>query len=223
MRAKGSSHATGASTKKRSPAAGEKVTPAREGRAELRERASRFFAYAVPAGTAKQAAAAVTRVTREHHDATHVAFAWKIGAGDSPRSRCSDAGEPAGTAGPPILRAVESEGVTDVAVAVARDFGGRRLGKAGLAGAYGDVAKGALEDAGRVARYETVEVVVSCPPDRSGALRRLLDPPAIRVGEERWEETNGRLRSAIHVRRSQLDGFLAALEEAGFPYEAPER
>jgi putative IMPACT (imprinted ancient) family translation regulator len=157
-----------------------------------------------------------------HHDATHVVFAWKIGAGDSARTRSSDAGEPAGTAGPPVLRAIESAGVTDVAVAVARDFGGTRLGKAGLARAYRDAAQGALEAAGRLARYETVEVVVACPPDRSGALRRLLDPPAIRLGEERWEQEQGRIRSTIHVRRSRLEGFLGALEESRFSYAAPE-
>jgi putative IMPACT (imprinted ancient) family translation regulator len=161
-------------------------------------------------------------VARLHHGATHVVFAWKIGSGDSARARCSDAGEPPGTAGPPILRAIESAGVTDVAVAVARDFGGTRLGKAGLARAYREAAEGALEDAGRTSRYETVAVAVACAPDRSGALRRLLDPPAIRLGEERWEEERGRIRSTVHVRRSRLEGFLGALEEARISYEAPE-
>ncbi|MBC8647691.1 MAG: YigZ family protein, partial [Thermoanaerobaculia bacterium] len=98
------------------------MTPAREGRAQLRERASRFFAYALPVETTEQAAAALERLGRKHHDATHVVFAWKIGAGDSAQIRSSDAGEPAGSAGPPILRAIESAGVTDVAVVVAREF-----------------------------------------------------------------------------------------------------
>ena len=198
------------------------MTPAHEGRAQLRERASRFFAYALPVETPEQAGAALERLGREHHDATHVVFAWKIGAGDSARARSSDAGEPAGTAGPPILRAIEAAGVTDVVIVVAREFGGTRLGKAGLLRAYRDVAREALEAAGRISRYETVELVVACPPDRAGALRRLLDPPSLRLEEETWQEETGRTRSRVQVRRSELEKFLAALEEARLSYEASE-
>ena len=72
--------------------ADERTVPAREGRAEVRERASRFLAFAYPVSNADEAAPAVARLKRQYHDATHVAFAWKIGVGDTAARRSSDAG-----------------------------------------------------------------------------------------------------------------------------------
>ncbi len=82
-----------------------RTVPAHEGRAEIRERASRFLAFVYPASAPEQAAEKVARLRRQYHDATHVAFAWKIGSGDSTEQRASDAGEPSGTAGKPIAAA----------------------------------------------------------------------------------------------------------------------
>src|SRR5438445_6283051 len=98
----------------------ERLVPARAGRGEVRRKASRFLAFAAPAESVELAAEQVDRLRREYHDATHVAFAWKIGSGDRAKRRASDAGEPAGTAGKPIAAAIESAGVTDVVVAVIR-------------------------------------------------------------------------------------------------------
>jgi putative IMPACT (imprinted ancient) family translation regulator len=119
------------------PSADERVVAAREGRAEIRERASRFLAFASPVSSPGEAAQAVARLRREYHDATHVAFAWKIGSGATAAQRSSDAGEPSGTAGKPIAAAIASAGISDVLVAVVRYFGGTKLGTGGLSGPTG--------------------------------------------------------------------------------------
>ena len=197
----------------------DRIVPAREGRGEVRERASRFYAHAIPVDTTEQAQDAVARLRRHHHDATRLVFAWKIGAPGSEAVRASDAGEPPGTAGKPILGAIESSGLSDVLVAVAREFGGTKLGTAGLVRAYRSAAQAAIEDAGRKTRYETSQVTVSCPPEKAGALRRILDPPGIVLSEERWESEVGATVSLLLVRRSRLVAFLEALSEARLPYE----
>ena len=90
--------------------------PAREGRGEVREKASRFFGIAAPAATPRAAEEFLEGLRREHHDATHVAYAWKCGAPGSESLKSSDDGEPSGTAGRPIAAAISSAGLTDVVV-----------------------------------------------------------------------------------------------------------
>jgi uncharacterized YigZ family protein len=193
-----------------------RTVPAHEGRAEIRERASRFLAFVFPVTSAEEAARQVARLRKEHHDATHVAFAWKIGAGDSAQWRSSDAGEPSGTAGKPIAAAIESAGVCDVVAAVVRWFGGTKLGTGGLSRAYRQAADAAIAAAGRKTLRETSLVVVTCPYDRLGAARRLVRPPDVTLAGETFE-AGPVLR--LEVLRSRLPDLLAALEEASLAYE----
>jgi len=185
--------------------------PAREGRGEVREKGSRFFAFAVRAGTVADAEAFVERLEREHHDATHVAFAWKIGGGPEAVRRSSDAGEPAGTAGKPILAAIESAGLVDVAAAVVRHFGGTKLGTGGLVRAYRSAAERALADAGSTVVYDVIRLRVRCPFDRAAVVRRLLDPPAVRLVAERFDPEPD---LELEVRASRVAALKAALAAA---------
>jgi len=185
--------------------------PAREGRGEVREKGSRFFAFAAPAGSVADAEAFVARLEREHHDASHVAFAWKIGGVPDAVRRASDAGEPAGTAGKPILAAIESAGLVDVAAAVVRYFGGTKLGTGGLVRAYRSAADRAISDAGSTVVYDVVRLRVRCPFDRAAAVRRLLDPPAVRLVAERFDPEPV---LELEVRASRAPAFKAALAAA---------
>jgi uncharacterized YigZ family protein len=198
------------------PSADERPIPAREGRAEVRERASRFLAFADPVSKPDDAAQAVARLRRQYHDATHVAFAWKIGAGSAAVRRSSDAGEPSGTAGKPIAAAIESAGISDVLVAVVRYFGGTKLGTGGLSRAYREAAKKAIAAAGSRIIRETSLVVVTCPYDRLGALKRLVRPPQVTLAGESFEASP---TVRLEVVRSRLPALRAALEEARLSYE----
>jgi uncharacterized YigZ family protein len=189
--------------------------PAREGCGEVREKASRFFGFAARAASPAAAEQFLDRLRREHHDATHVAFAWKVGAGDRASTRSSDAGEPSGTAGKPILGALESAGLTDAVAAVVRYYGGTKLGTGGLARAYRLAAERAVEAAGCETVYETVTLEVRCPYEKTGLVRRLLDPPHVRLASERFDPEP---ILEIVVRRFRVAAVEAALEEARIPY-----
>ena len=193
-----------------------RTVPAHAGRAEIRERASRFLAFAFPASSPEQAGEEVAKLMKQYHDATHVAFAWKIGAGDSADRRASDAGEPSGTAGKPIASAIESAGVSDVVAAVVRYFGGTKLGTGGLSRAYRQAADAAIAAAGRKTLRETSLVIVTCPYERLGSARRLVRPPDVSLAGESFE-AGPVLR--LKVLRSRLPDLLADLEEARLPYE----
>lgn len=193
-----------------------RFVPAREGRGEVREKASRFFGVASPARDAAQAESFLERLRREYHDATHVAFAWKIGAGSDLRRRASDAGEPSGTAGKPIALAIDASGLSDVVVAVVRYFGGTKLGTGGLARAYRQAAARALEGCGMETVYETVRLEVRAPFERLGIVRRLVRPPDVVLVADRFDPDPA---IELAVRRSRLASVEAALTEARLPYE----
>jgi len=188
-----------------------RLVPAREGRGEVREKASRFFGIAAPAASTAEAEGILARIRREHHDATHVAFAWKIGSGDRTSARASDAGEPGGTAGRPIAGAIESAGLSDVVVAVVRYYGGTRLGTGGLVRCYREAASLALAACGSRTVYETIRLEARPTHAGSGAVRRLLRPPEVRLLSERFDPEPV---LELEVRRTLADGIIDALTEA---------
>jgi uncharacterized YigZ family protein len=107
---------------------------------------SRFWGFARPVTDEAKARAFVDELRRLHRGASHHCHAWRLGLED-PRTRSSDDGEPGGTAGRPILRQIEAQGLHDVCVVVVRWFGGTKLGTGGLARAYGAAARAVLAEA----------------------------------------------------------------------------
>ena len=110
---------------------------------QLEVRHSRFLAHAAPVDGPAQAMDFVARVA--HADATHNCWAWRVGQD----YRSSDDGEPAGTAGRPILAAIDGQGYDRIAVVVTRWYGGIKLGAGGLVRAYGGTAAECLRLAPR--------------------------------------------------------------------------
>ena len=145
-------------------------------------------------------------IEKRHHDASHHCWAFRLFR-DS-RSRSSDAGEPSGTAGRPILSAIESANLFDTAVVVVRWFGGVKLGTGGLSRAYREAASGAIASAEIVDHYVYDRVRVAAPFDRMSDLYRLVAPPDVVLIEEKFAESN---EFVFDVRRSMRDAFLAAL------------
>ncbi|RDE08479.1 IMPACT family protein [Pelagibacterium lacus] len=118
---------------------------------------SRFVAFAAP--VADEAEAKEFIASHSDTTATHNCWAWHIGQS----YRFSDDGEPGGTAGRPILQAIEGQGLDRVAVLVTRWFGGVLLGSGGLVRAYGGTAALALRGAETMELVETVPALIACP------------------------------------------------------------
>ena len=124
---------------------------------ELVVKHSRFLASAAPVADADAAAAFIASVSVA--DATHNCWAWRLGSA----YRSSDDGEPAGTAGRPILAAIDGQGLDGVVVVVTRWYGGIKLGAGGLVRAYGGAAAECLRTAERREVVEMAEVDIECP------------------------------------------------------------
>jgi putative IMPACT (imprinted ancient) family translation regulator len=141
---------------------------------------SRFLALAAPAGDEEAARRLVADRQSLHFDATHHCSAWRLHGG---AWRANVAGEPSGSAGAPILAAIDGAGLQDCAVVVTRYFGGTKLGVGGLVGAYGEAAAAALDAAPRRLAVPAARLRVRYPYDRTAVVLRLLE----RLGMEEVE------------------------------------
>ncbi len=110
----------------------------------VKEKRSQFIAQVLPAATVHQAREAIEAISKDHSDASHNCWAYRVGYPSS-QCHCSDDGEPSGSAGRPILGAILSRNLYDLALVVTRYFGGVKLGLRGLIEAYGEAAALALE------------------------------------------------------------------------------
>ena len=117
---------------------------------------SRFLALAAPVDSPEQALAFVQEVSDAA--ATHNCWAYRIGQA----YRFNDDGEPGGTAGRPILQAIEGQGIDHAVVVVTRWYGGIKLGAGGLARAYGGTAAECLRLAERVPIVPMATLALSC-------------------------------------------------------------
>ena len=110
---------------------------------------SRFVAYVEYCSGEQEVAQLLRRIISEHPHASHLAYAYRVRnqEGQGFVTRCHDAGEPAGTAGKPILQHLEGRDLANACIAVVRYYGGVNLGTGGLVRAYGGTARMALDSA----------------------------------------------------------------------------
>ena len=128
------------------------LTIARDADAEIEVKRSRFLCTLRRVEDEAAARALVERLRKEHWDARHHCSAFVIGPPPGPVERSSDDGEPAGTAGAPMLEVLRGRALSDVAAVVTRWFGGTLLGTGGLARAYTDAVRAAADEAGTIRR-----------------------------------------------------------------------
>jgi uncharacterized YigZ family protein len=112
--------------------------------AEFKERGSKFIAYSYPAQNRETCKKLIALLKKEHPKAVHHCFAFRLGV-DGADFRVNDDGEPAGSAGRPILGQIDSKGLTNILVVVVRYFGGTLLGVPGLINAYKTATSLALQ------------------------------------------------------------------------------
>lgn len=137
--------------------------------AEFVEKKSRFIGYVKPVETEEQAIEFVNAVRGKHRDATHNCYAYIVR--DNNIMRYSDDGEPAGTAGMPILDVLRKEELTDLCVVVTRYFGGTLLGTGGLVRAYTKGAQVGLDAAERIEKLFCNIYSVKCDYSIMGSLQ----------------------------------------------------
>jgi uncharacterized YigZ family protein len=142
---------------------------------------SRFLAQAIPIASPDAAHSALAHIREP--SATHHCWAWRLGD----HYRFHDDGEPAGTAGKPILMAIDGQRMDGVLVVVARWFGGIKLGAGGLARAYGGAASACLRLAERVPQVIRSRWRLRCPFDAWARVEARLQAFAPSLGPETYD------------------------------------
>ena len=112
----------------------------------IRERGSKFLGFIFPCHNEEEFNERLNQLRSKYPDASHHCYAWRIDPNNI-REFSSDAGEPSGTAGLPILNQLKSFDVINVGAVVVRYFGGTKLGKAGLIESYGSTTAECLKNA----------------------------------------------------------------------------
>jgi uncharacterized YigZ family protein len=167
---------------------------------------SRFLALAAPINDATAAMDFIQQVSTA--DATHNCWAYRHGS----EYRSSDDGEPAGTAGRPILAAIDGQGYDRIAVVVTRWYGGIKLGAGGLVRAYGGAAAECLRLAPRRPLIKTTTRLVHCGFEDIGTLHAALANTDAQKGEEVFLPEG--LQMPITLPLDQLDALVIRLRDA---------
>lgn len=141
-----------------------------EGRGEIEEKKSRFICTVRPVHSEQEAADFIEEIKKKYWDARHNCYAFILGA-DGGISRCSDDGEPSGTAGRPILEVLSKRGLKDVLVIVTRYFGGTLLGTGGLVRAYSQAAQAGLMESCIITKQAGYRITVDTDYNGIGKLQ----------------------------------------------------
>jgi putative IMPACT (imprinted ancient) family translation regulator len=169
-------------------------------------RHSRFVARAAPIVSIADATDFLREVSVP--DATHNCWAWRLG-GDY---RSSDDGEPAGTAGRPILAAIDGQGYDRIVVLVTRWFGGIKLGAGGLVRAYGGAAAECLRLAPRLPLVDTATLAVHVGFEDISLLHHLLPAFAAAKQAETFDADGARIEFELPL--DQVDALKTRLRDA---------
>lgn len=180
-------------------------TLAAPARLEQEIKRSRFLCQASPVES-PEAALAVLRAMSDP-GATHNCWAFRIGE----VYRSSDDGEPAGTAGRPILAAIDGQGLDGVLAVVTRWYGGIKLGAGGLVRAYGGCAAECLRTAKRITVLPMRELNLRCGFADLGDVHGLMAMYAVEKLDEGFDANGVALR--LRIRADQVDAFGHALRE----------
>jgi len=154
--------------------------------AEITEKKSRFIANVRHVETEDEAMAFVDKIKKQHYSARHNVYAYILSDG---QKKYTDDGEPAKTAGLPILEMLEKQGITDVVCVVTRYFGGTLLGTGGLVRAYTESAKLGVEAAEVVTMQSCELIELDVPYSQLGSVEYLIKTSGAVTEDKNYAES----------------------------------
>jgi len=181
----------------------------RDGEHEVEIRRSRFVCALARVDGEDAARAFIAERRKEHWNANHNCTAYVLGD-DGGVQRSSDDGEPAGTAGVPMLEVLRHRRLTDTVAVVTRYFGGTKLGAGGLIRAYGGAVSAAVDEVGVLERRRLLVVDVFADYVLGGRLESDLRDSSLAVRGVAYEE---RVRIEVALPEAELEAFGLRLAE----------
>ena len=177
--------------------------------AEITEKKSRFIASVQSVRSQEEADDFILRKKKEYWDARHNCSAMILGERGE-FSRCSDDGEPSGTAGRPMLAVLAGEGLTDVCAVVTRYFGGVLLGTGGLVRAYSGALQEALASCVIGERTDGFRLRIRTSYNDAGKIRYLLEQRHLPVTDISYTD---QVETETMIEQASLSSLKAAVTE----------
>lgn len=174
---------------------------------EIIEKKSRFIAKVIRVNSEEEAAQKLAEIKKEHRDARHNVFAYRIA---NSSERFSDDGEPSGTAGVPILNILRGENLENILVVVTRYFGGILLGTGGLVRAYSAAAKEAILASKKIEMKLCSEYEILIDYNYYDILNHYINKKKIVVKNTDYNE---KITVTVIVEKSEEESFLKEIEE----------
>ena len=159
----------------------------RGGEGEIVEKKSRFIATVCPVDSEEDAVRFIEKIKKKYWDARHNCHAFVIGERNE-ISRCSDDGEPSGTAGKPMLDVLLGAGLHNVCVVVTRYFGGTLLGTGGLVRAYSQAVQEGLANSLIVEKIMSCRMKIYTDYNGIGKIQYILGKDSVPVIETSYAE-----------------------------------
>lgn len=176
---------------------------------KFRDKGSKFIGCLFPAENREAFDERLGKIKSDHPDATHHCYAWRIGPHQI-EEFVQDDGEPAGTAGTPILNRLKAYGLVNCGIVVVRYYGGTRLGKPGLIAAYGEAAERCIKKASFFDLTPTVEFRIRYPYDRQNEIDRLKNSYGLTELDSDYLE---QVTLYLACRAQHADSFSAQLKK----------
>ena len=159
----------------------------RGGSAETEEKKSRFICTVAPVHTPGEAAGFIADIRKKYWNATHNCPVYVIGS-SPPLERCSDDGEPQGTAGRPMLDVIRGAGIHDLCAVVTRYFGGTLLGTGGLVRAYSKAVQEGLKNCVVLDRIDGVKLTVTTDYTGLGRIQYICAQQNVKISDSRYAD-----------------------------------
>lgn len=180
------------------------------GEGELVEKKSRFIATVRPVKSEAEAAAFIEEMRKKYWNASHNCTAFCVGRNNE-LTRCSDDGEPGGTAGRPMLDVLLGEGIHNVCVVVTRYFGGTLLGTGGLVRAYSGAVKEGLKNSIILDKRPGREAAVTCDYNGLGKLQYIAGQMKLPVLDIQYTDI---VAARLMLPEADVDAFVKKVTEA---------
>ena len=180
------------------------------GEGEIIEKKSRFIATVRLVKTEEEALSFIEEMRKKYWNATHNCYAYVIGERKE-TMRCSDDGEPSGTAGKPMLDVLLGEDLYNTAVVVTRYFGGTLLGTGGLVRAYSKAVQEGLACSRIITKHHGILLEIGTDYNGVGKLQYLFGQRGIPITDSRYTED---VKLQVLVPKSEENAVKKAVTEA---------
>ena len=177
---------------------------------EYKEKGSSFHAVSEPASSADHVKSILLTLKEQFPDASHICYAYRIKKDKSLDEFSSDAGEPSGSAGIPILNVLKRNQIINAVIFVIRYFGGTKLGVTGLIHAYGTAAEDAIKDTESKPWLEKKRLLVTYPYKLEGVMKSILQKNQAVVIHEDFGEN---IAIQLEIDVESTDKFIESVKE----------